>query len=273
MKKRVVSLLLMLVLLVSAAVPALGAGTMQQGSMYVNTANGKALRFRSSKSTSANNVLTEIPYGTKVYVLNWDGTWARVRYNSAVGYVVQKHLSIARPEPFETVVAQRAQAAAVRQAERELKAANARLDRSKLRAVVEYDVTVRVGVTEMTVTAYQKADLTSASVAHYEDGARLTVQAQNRSWAKIYDGAADLTGYMLLEDLEMDLIEEEILEDDVFPSSPPNQPAAPDAESQTEFSSEGEPMPESEQNLSPAEATPVPENYYDDLYLDEEGDG
>ena len=72
----------------------------------------------------------------------------------------------------------------------------------------------------MTVTAYQKADLTSASVAHYEDGARLTIQAQNRSWAKIYDGAADLTGYMLLEDLEPDLIEEEILEDEVIPFSP-----------------------------------------------------
>ena len=273
MKTRVTSLLLVLILLTLAAGQALGAGTMQQGSMYVNTANGKALRFRSSKSTSADNVLTEIPYGTKVYVLSWDGSWARIRYNSAVGYVVQKHLSIARPEPFETVVAQRAQAAAVRQAERELKAANARLDRSKLRAVVEYDVTVRVGVEEMTVTAYQKADLTSVPVAYYEDGARLTIQAQNRSWAKIYDGAADLTGYMLLEDLEPDLVEEEILEDDVFPSAPPELPADPGTESQAETASEGDPLAEAEQNLSPAESTPVPQDYYDDLYLDEEGDG
>ena len=269
MKKRVTPLLLVLILLILAAVPALGAGTMQQGSMYVNTANGKALRFRSSKSTSANNVLTEIPYGTKVYVLSWDGSWARIRYNSAVGYVVQKHLTIARPEPYETVAAQRAQAASVRQAERELKAANARLDRSKLRAVLDYDVTVRVGVREMTVTAYQKADLTSASVAHYEDGARLTIQAQNRSWAKIYDGAADLTGYMLLEDLEPDLVEEELLEDEVIPSAPSDPPAAPDAESQTAAPSEGEPS----QTLSSGEPTPVPENYYDDLYLDDEGDG
>ena len=270
MKKKIASLLLVLVLLILAVAPSLGAGTMQQGSMYVNTANGKALRFRSSKSTSANNVLTEIPYGTKVYVLSWDGSWARIRYNSAVGYVVQKHLTIARPEPFETVAAQRAQAAAVRQAERELKAANARLDRSKLRAVLGYDVAVRVGVQEMTVTAYQKADLTSAPVAYYEDGARLTIQAQNRSWAKIYDGAADLTGYMLLEDLEPDLIEEEILEDDIIPSAAPNPPAALGAETQAGAASEGD---SAEQNSSPEEPTPVPQNYYDDLYLDEEGDG
>ena len=61
MSRRFGSLLLVCLLLLGVCVSALAAGEMQQGSMYVNTANGKALRFRSSKSTSADNVLTEIP--------------------------------------------------------------------------------------------------------------------------------------------------------------------------------------------------------------------
>ena len=68
MLKRTVTCLLAVLLLAAIAIPSLAAGAMQQGSMYVNTANGKALRFRSSRSTSADNVLVEIPYGTKVYV-------------------------------------------------------------------------------------------------------------------------------------------------------------------------------------------------------------
>ena len=94
---------------------------------------------------------------------------------------------------------------------------------------------------------------------------------------KITDGTAlvDASGAKrnisveLLEDLEPDLVEEELLEDEVIPSAPSDPPAAPDAESQTAAPSEGEPS----QTLSSGEPTPVPENYYDDLYLDDEEDG
>ena len=111
MFRRFVSLFLLAAMLCSLCASALAANTMQQGSMYVKTDNGKALRFRAKPSTSA-DVLAELPYGTKVYVTSWDGTWARVTYNSAKGYVVQKYLVVARPEPYEVVVAQRAEAAA-----------------------------------------------------------------------------------------------------------------------------------------------------------------
>lgn len=235
MPKRLISLLLLLVLL-AGVFPAVFAADMQQGSMYVNTANGRALRFRSGKSTSSDNILAEIPYGTKVYVLDWDGTWARIRYNSAVGYVVKKYLTIARPEAYETVVARReaekaaqqaareaareeaaarkAEQAAAKEALKELKAQNAKLDRSKVKAVEEYDVTVRVGVVDLSVNLYAKPDLTSLVLAEYEDGVRLVVQAQNKDWARVYNGASDDIGYMLLEDLEADLVEDEILDDE-----------------------------------------------------------
>ena len=213
MFKRLVSLSLALLFLLLFAV-SLAEGSMQQGSMYVNTANGRALRFRSSKSTSADNVLSEIPYGTKVYVLDWDGTWARIRYNSAVGYVVKKHLTIVRPESYEAVQAQKAREEYIRQQERELKARNRKLDHSRLKQVDAYDVTVRTGVTELTALMYKKADLTSELLFSYQEGARLEVISKNRDWALVYDGAADQTGYMLLADLEEDLMEEEILEDE-----------------------------------------------------------
>ena len=214
MLKRFCSLVMGILLVFSVFAAAYAANTMQQGSMYVNTSNGKALRFRSSRSTSANNILAEIPYGTKVYVTSWDGTWARVRYNSAMGYVVQKHLSIARPEPYEVVEAEKAQEAALKQQQKELKAANSKLDHSRVKSISPYDVTVRTGVSGLTATVYAKADLTSAITSSYQEGARLEVVAQNKDWAYIYDGGKDQNGYMLLEDLEPDIVEDELLEDD-----------------------------------------------------------
>ena len=214
MSRRFGSLLLVCLLLLGVCVSALAAGEMQQGSMYVNTANGKALRFRSSKSTSADNVLTEIPYGTKVYVLDWDSTWARIRYNSAVGYVVKKHLSIARPDSYEVVQAERAEQEAIKEQEKAVKTANSKLDHSKLKKVDTYDVTVRTGVEDLAASLYAKADLTSEVLVAYEEGTRLEVTAKNKDWALVYHGGTERTGYMLLEDLEEDLVEDESLEDD-----------------------------------------------------------
>ena len=214
MFRRIVSVLILILLLCALAAPALAASAMQQGSMYVNTANGKALRFRSSRSTSADNILDEIPYGTKVYVLSWDGTWARVRYNSAVGYVVKKHLSIARPEEYSLVQQHRAEEAVIREQEKQLQAENKKLDHSRLKKVTPYDVTVRTGVEGLTANLYKKADLTSQVVTEYEEGTRLEVTSANNDWALIYHGGTERTGYMLLEYLEEDLVEDELLEDD-----------------------------------------------------------
>ena len=214
MFRRCMAAVIVLSVLLCLCASAFAANSMQVGSMYVNTANGRALRFRSSKSTSADNVLAEIPYGTKVYVVNWDGTWARVRYNSAVGYVVKKHLSIARPEPYETVQAQRAAQEAIKQQEKELKAENSRLDHSRVKTVDRYDVTVRTGVAEMRANLYAEANLTGKILTSFEEGARLEVTQQNRDWARIWDPVDGYTGYMLLEELEPDIMEEELLEDE-----------------------------------------------------------
>ena len=100
------------------------------------------------------------------------------------------------------------------QTEKELKAANSKLDHARLKQISPYDVTVRTGVSGLSAYVYTKPDLTSAILVPYEEGVRLEVIAQNRDWAQIYHGGTDQKGYMLLEDLEADLVEEEILEDD-----------------------------------------------------------
>ena len=75
-------------------------------------------------------------------------------------------------------------------------------------------MTVRTGVNGLSAYVYAKPELTSDILIPYEEGIRLEVLAQNRDWAQVYHGGTDLKGYMLLEDLEADLMEEEILEDD-----------------------------------------------------------
>ncbi len=236
MKQRLFALGLALILVLAWAAALSEENTMQKGSMYVNTANGRALRFRTTKSTYGNdNVICEIPYGTKVFVQNWDGTWARITYNGRDGYVVQKHLTIARPKPFAEVEAEREAEDAARlaaleaeaeakelqkkeeNAERlrlaELNKANAKLDKSKIKVVPEYDATVVIGVVDMTTNLYDESKLTANVLARYSDGTRLVVQAENRDWALVYDGTEDLHGYILKEDIIPDVEEEILLED------------------------------------------------------------
>ncbi len=210
-------LFLALVLFLSVLLPAL-ANEMQEGSMYVYTANGKSLHLRSSKSTANDkNIIREIPYGAKVYVAGWDATWARVEYFGDSGYVVRKYLRIGPPASYEEDRAQREAAkeekAAKKALENELRAAQKKLDRSTIKAVTEYDVSVITELEDETVKLYKTSSLLASVLKEYTHGARLTVIAQNNDWAKVYDGADDLTGYILRADLAEDIMEEEMLED------------------------------------------------------------
>lgn len=69
-----------------------GAGS---GTATVQSANKGALRLRSSASTSGDNVLLSIPYGSTLVVLSRGQQWSQVRYRSQDGYVVSSFLSFA----------------------------------------------------------------------------------------------------------------------------------------------------------------------------------
>ena len=235
MTRKAVSLLLAFLLLLPV-VSALAANTMQQGSMYVYTPNGRSLHFRATRSTTEDNIISEIPYGSKVWVVSWDGTWARIQYNGMSGYVVKKYLQIARPAAYEEVVsaserakaaaaeekanaaAEKAAAAAEKAAaaeeKKQLAAVQKTLDKSVIKKVEEYDVTVIVDIVDGSTNLYKRSSLLSDVLRICPTGTRLVVTAQNKDWAKVYDGEQDLTGYVLLSDLVADEVEEELLEDE-----------------------------------------------------------
>ena len=235
MTRKAVSLLLAFLLLLPVA-SALAANTMQQGSMYVYTPNGRSLHFRATRSTTEDNIISEIPYGSKVWVVSWDGTWARIQYNGMSGYVVKKYLQIARPAAYEEVVsaserakaaaaeekanaaAEKAAAAAEKAAaaeeKKQLAAVQKTLDKSAIKKVEEYDVTVIVDIVDGSTNLYKRSSLLSDVLRICPTGTRLVVTAQNKDWAKVYDGEQDLTGYVLLSDLVADEVEEELLEDE-----------------------------------------------------------
>ena len=235
MTRKAVSLLLAFLLLLPV-VSALAANTMQQGSMYVYTPNGRSLHFRATRSTTEDNIISEIPYGSKVWVVSWDGTWARIQYNGMSGYVVKKYLQIARPAAYEEVVsvserakaaaaeekanaaAEKAAAAAEKAAaaeeKKQLAAVQKTLDKSAIKKVEEYDVTVIVDIVDGSTNLYKRSSLLSDVLRICPTGTRLVVTAQNKDWAKVYDGEQDLTGYVLLSDLVADEVEEELLEDE-----------------------------------------------------------
>ena len=210
--KRFTAFSLVLLLLGLCCSPAL-ADNMQAGSMYVYTPNGKALYFRATRSTTEDTVITQIPYGSKVYVVYWDGTWARIQYNGEPGFVVKRYLQIGPPAPYEVVQAQNAQKNAEKEARQALNAAQKKLDHSAIKTVEEYEVTVRLDVVSGSTNLYAKSSLLSNILRECPNGTRFTVVAQNKDWAKVYDAASDQKGYVLRADLVEDETEEEIPED------------------------------------------------------------
>lgn len=65
--------------------------------MYVKTSRpGSNLNLRKSASTSS-TVLASLSYGTKLTVLSYTGTWAKVNVNGKTGYVSKQYLSSSNP--------------------------------------------------------------------------------------------------------------------------------------------------------------------------------
>lgn len=74
---------------------------------YVTTSNGKALNFRSTASSTADNVIATIPNGTQLIITSKGSTWCKTTYNGRAGYVMTAFLSFpaaatATPKPTKT---------------------------------------------------------------------------------------------------------------------------------------------------------------------------
>lgn len=76
-----------------------GGGT----AVATGTVDATSLNMRSAPSTGA-TVLTRIPNGAKVDILEKGGSWHKIRYNGQVGYVSAEYIKIAGEGGGETVV-------------------------------------------------------------------------------------------------------------------------------------------------------------------------
>lgn len=59
--------------------------------------SGRALNFRSSATANADNVITTIPCGSRIEVIEKASTWTKVRYGGRIGYVMTEYLKFERP--------------------------------------------------------------------------------------------------------------------------------------------------------------------------------
>ena len=75
--KRILSVLLLVTLMVSALLPAMAFATPAPDIRYVKTGNGKPLNVRAQPSTSSAKV-TELPYRTEVVVHETYGDWCLI---------------------------------------------------------------------------------------------------------------------------------------------------------------------------------------------------
>ena len=60
---------------------------------YVTTANGKSLNMRSAANSRQNNVVAQIPNGTRLLIASKGKTWCKTAYNGLDGYVMTAYLS------------------------------------------------------------------------------------------------------------------------------------------------------------------------------------
>ena len=184
-----------------------GSSSVVTGStMYVYTANGKTLHLRQKANSNA-KILREIPWGAGVSVQKVSGSWAKVTYSGTTGYVVKKYLVNHRPSRSSKVTSAR-KTAGTSTAISSKNQPTRKLDSSPLDKLASpYDATVIP--TGKEALMYKKASLTSTVMNRFPEGTHVVVLAENKDWAKVYDGGKDEEGYMLLEELISDLVEEE----------------------------------------------------------------
>ena len=61
---------------------------------YVRAQDGNTVNIRSTPKSHADNVITAVPSGEKVYIYNSVGNWTKVKWKGFVGYMQTAYLKI-----------------------------------------------------------------------------------------------------------------------------------------------------------------------------------
>ena len=191
--KKLIGLILAVMML---AVLAVSATAESQGKeMYVYTQNGKDLLVRSSMSTTEDNVITTLPYGSKVFTYGSPQPgWTYIEIGGTSGYVMSRFLVKGKPaargssssgtasgttqpnsKDFDT-----RSATTVEQMNTLLASA---------RAVEPYTVTVRPARASGWVYLRWLPSRHSTQIATYGANQELTVIAELKDWFQVQDPA------------------------------------------------------------------------------------
>ena len=96
--KKLISLLLAGILMLSVAGAAFANTIFGPGTMYVYTENGKSLNVRSTPDTG-DNIIGYLAYGAAVQVTEFQGNWAVIAWGDTVAYVQSRFLQWYAPGP------------------------------------------------------------------------------------------------------------------------------------------------------------------------------
>lgn len=189
MTKRILSMLCAALLLALAVIP---AAAMADSTAYVKTQSGCALRIRSSATTDADNVIGKIPYGTKVTVKSKQGEWSHISVQlsgkTVIGYVFNRYLSSSKPAAVSTTTSTTETTGSTSYAD--------------FKQVASYSVVVRPATTGGFVNLRWAPSKTAPVMDKLHDGDKLTVIAQNGTWAQVMNMSNGEVGFIMRRFLE-----------------------------------------------------------------------
>lgn len=147
------------------------------GVVYINTVKDP-LKLRDQPTTTGSKVLTTVPKGTAVMLLEELDDWCRVQYDAYVGYCSSAYLSRSKPTANDVD--------------------NTPIYDATLTAVTGWTATVHTA-DQAALTLYKWCSIDAPEVKEVAYGELLTVQERGDIWSKVvYKG---VTGYCLSSDL------------------------------------------------------------------------
>ena len=190
MTKRILSMLCAALLLALAVIP---AAAMADSTAYVKTQSGCALRIRSSATTDEDNVVGKIAYGTKVTVKSKKGDWSHISVKlngkTVTGYVYSRYLSSKKPTAVSSTSTNES-------------TSTASTSYSGFKQVASSSVVVRPATTGGFVNLRWAPSKTAPVMDKLHDGDKLTVIAQNSTWAQVMNVSNGEVGYIMRRFLE-----------------------------------------------------------------------
>ncbi len=190
--KKLLSLLLAAVLLLSLALPlaACAADYSDLPLFYITTEDRLSTKLHSSMSTTENNVVKYLTYGTIVHLIrqeseDWCQIWLRVQDREYMGYVQTEYLTFDEPqgEPLDGDGAY-------------TEPVPPTADFTGFAQVQPYYAIARPTMADGVVAMRWAPSLTMPVQEHLTAGAEIVVLAKNRYWAQVIHPSTGMIGYI-----------------------------------------------------------------------------